>query len=96
MNTKKREPIKPAPPDISDRQHDERGRFVQKGKEPLAKKAKSVRLPESIDQLLNQLPSVERSEWLRRVIGEAAAAELSEKKTRQGNTPIGLGSRKNQ
>lgn len=67
-----------APTDASEREHNELGFFVQKGPEPLAKKAKSVRLPKSIDELVNRLPSVQRSDWLRRVIGEAAMRELSD------------------
>jgi hypothetical protein len=42
--------------------------------EPLSKKTVFVRLPESIDTVVQTLPN--RSAWLRRVITEAAQREL--------------------
>jgi hypothetical protein len=52
--------------------------FAVKGDEPLAK-TRGVRLPQSIDALIEQMPSDERSQWLRRVIVEAAKRELMNK-----------------
>lgn len=50
------------------------GTFTQIGEEPLSKQVIGIRLPESIHALVATLP--ERSEWLRRVIVEAAQREL--------------------
>jgi hypothetical protein len=58
------------------RPKDEQGRFVSQNPEPLAEKAISVRLPVSIDAVIRALPSDERSQWLRRVLCEAAEQEL--------------------
>ncbi|NCJ05340.1 hypothetical protein GS597_02185 [Synechococcales cyanobacterium C] len=45
--------------------------------EPMAKRNIQLRLTESIDTLVRALPN--RSAWLRRVITEAALAELMDK-----------------
>lgn len=50
------------------------GTFTQVGDEPLSKQVVGVRLPESIHALVQTLP--DRTEWLRRVITEAAQREL--------------------
>ncbi|NJO40378.1 MAG: hypothetical protein HC769_02120 [Cyanobacteria bacterium CRU_2_1] len=50
------------------------GTFTQIGEEPLSKHVVGVRLPESVYELIYHLP--DRSEWLRRVIVEAAKREL--------------------
>jgi hypothetical protein len=42
--------------------------------EPLAKKAVFVRLPESVDAIVQRLPN--KAAWLRRVITEAAKKEV--------------------
>ena len=59
-----------------DRPKDDLGRFMSPNPEPLADKALSVRLPVSIDALIRSLPSDQRADWLRRVLGEAAKQEL--------------------
>ena len=59
-----------------DRPKDDLGRFMSPNPEPLADKALSVRLPVSIDAVIRALPSDQRSDWLRRVLGEAAKREL--------------------
>jgi hypothetical protein len=64
---------------MSQRPKDEQGRFVSQNPEPLAEKAISVRLPVSIDAVIRALPSAERSQWLRRVLREAAERELAPK-----------------
>jgi hypothetical protein len=56
------------------RQRSEGGTFTQIGDEPLSKKVIGVRLPESIYAIVHNLP--DRTEWLRRVITEAAQREL--------------------
>ncbi|MGB8698504.1 MAG: hypothetical protein WCD18_03730 [Thermosynechococcaceae cyanobacterium] len=48
--------------------------FQRAGDEPLAKMPVQVRLPESLNSIVTTLPN--RSEWLRRVIAEAAQREL--------------------
>lgn len=45
----------------------------------LAKQATGVKLPKEIDTLIRSLPVAERSAWLRKVICEAALAELTQK-----------------
>jgi hypothetical protein len=50
------------------------GTFTLVGDEPLAKQVVGIRLPQSVHQLVYPLPN--RSEWLRRVITEAAQREL--------------------
>lgn len=53
------------------------GRFAQTGSEPLSKRVRGVRLPQSIDAVIeHRLAQSEQSEWLRRVITEAAEREL--------------------
>lgn len=44
--------------------------------EKLARQPLAVKVPESVDTLVRQLPQKTRIEWLRRVICEAAQAEL--------------------
>ena len=61
---------------VIDRPKDEQGRFISPNPEPLANKALSVRLPVSIDAVIRALPSDQRADWLRRVLGEAAKREL--------------------
>jgi hypothetical protein len=46
------------------------------GNQPLSKKVTSVKLPVDIDDAIRSLPDEERVPWLRRVICEAARAEL--------------------
>jgi hypothetical protein len=61
-------------PLLNPRQRSEGGTFTQVGDEPLSKKVIGVRLPESIYAIVHNLP--DRTEWLRRVITEAAQREL--------------------
>ncbi len=61
---------------VIDRPKDDLGRFMSPNPEPLADKALSVRLPVSIDALIRALPSDQRADWLRRILGEAAKREL--------------------
>lgn len=56
------------------KQKSQGGTFTQVGEEPLSKQVVGVRLPESIHALIQTLPN--RTEWLRRVITEAAQREL--------------------
>lgn len=58
-------------------QRSEGGIFTQVGDEPLSKQVIGIRLPESIHARVYQLPN--RTEWLRRVIIEAAQRELMDK-----------------
>jgi hypothetical protein len=58
------------------RQRSEGGTFTQVGEEPLSKQVIGIRLPESIHAIVHNLPN--RTEWLRRVITEAAMQELME------------------
>ncbi|PSB06193.1 hypothetical protein C7B61_04995 [filamentous cyanobacterium CCP1] len=58
------------------RQRSEGGTFTQVGEEPLSKQVIGIRLPESIHTIVHNLPN--RTEWLRRVITEAAMQELME------------------
>ena len=44
--------------------------------EKLASKPVAVKLPTSIDEKIRKLPQKQRIEWLRRVLTEAAQAEL--------------------
>ncbi len=48
------------------------------GNQPLAKKATGVKLPVDVDAAIRALPMKERVMWLRRVICNAAQAELLE------------------
>lgn len=48
------------------------------GDQPLAKKATGVKLPVDVDAAIRALPEKERVSWLRRVICDAARAELLE------------------
>jgi hypothetical protein len=50
------------------------GKYAPIGDEPLAGKALSVKVAPDVDALVRSLPN--RSEWLRRVITEAAEKEL--------------------
>jgi len=50
--------------------------FKPEGKEPLSKRQLQVKVPESIIQALEVLPSSDRGKWLRRVITEAVEREL--------------------
>lgn len=53
------------------------GRFALAGSEPLSKRVRGVRLPQSIDAVIeDRLAQSEQSEWLRRVITEAAKREF--------------------
>jgi len=61
-------------PLLNSRQKSQGGTFTQVGDEPLSKQVVGVRLPESIHALVQALPN--RTEWLRRVITEAAQREL--------------------
>jgi hypothetical protein len=61
-------------PLLNPRQRSEGGTFTQVGDEPLSKQVIGVRLPESIYAIVHRLPN--RTEWLRRVIIEAAQREL--------------------
>lgn len=51
-------------------------RFQPGGGEGLVQRPICVRLPAEIDAAIRQLPGLERSRWLRRVIVEAATREL--------------------
>ncbi len=55
-------------------------RFKQVAEQPLDKKITGVRLPADIGEIVRSLPNSQRSEWLRRVISEAAKRELVENK----------------
>jgi hypothetical protein len=50
--------------------------FKPEGKEPLSRRQLQVKVPEAIADALNQLPSGDRSKWLRKVITEAVEREL--------------------
>lgn len=63
-------------PLLNSQQKSQGGTFTQVGDEPLSKQVVGVRLPESIHALVQTLPN--RTEWLRRVITEAAQRELME------------------
>lgn len=55
------------------------GKFAQLGPEPLSKRVRTVRLHESVDELIEaHLPQSERAAWFRRVIAEAAEREFIE------------------
>ena len=47
-----------------------KGYFTVRGKEPLAKRAIAVRLPESLDNEVRELAGNELSNWLRKAIIE--------------------------
>lgn len=51
-------------------------RFKNQDHVELADKVTAVRLQRDIDAAVRSLPSIKRSEWLRRVISEAATREL--------------------
>lgn len=55
-----------------------KGYFSVKGSEPLAKRAISVRLPESLDAELRQTVGGDLSDWLRRVIAEKLEEEKAQ------------------
>ena len=55
-----------------------KGYFRVKGSEPLAKRAISVRLPESLDAELRQTVGGDLSDWLRRVIAEKLEEEKAQ------------------
>jgi hypothetical protein len=61
-------------PLLNPKQKSQGGTFTHVGDEPLSKQVVGVRLPESIHALIQTLPN--RTEWLRRVIIEAAQREL--------------------
>jgi len=61
-------------PLLNPRQKSQGGTFTQVGDEPLSKQVIGVRLPESVYEAVHNLPN--RTEWLRRVISEAAQREL--------------------
>ncbi|WAL60950.1 hypothetical protein [Thermocoleostomius sinensis] len=61
-------------PLLNPKQKSQGGTFTQVGDEPLSKQVVGVRLPASIHALIQTLPN--RTEWLRRVIVEAAQREL--------------------
>lgn len=61
-------------PLLNPRQKSQGGTFTQVGDEPLSKRVIGVRLPESVYEVVHRLP--DRTEWLRRVISEAAQREL--------------------
>lgn len=61
-------------PLLNPRQKSQGGTFTQVGDEPLSKQVLGVRLPESVYDAVRNLPN--RTEWLRRVISEAAQREL--------------------
>jgi hypothetical protein len=61
-------------PLLNPKQKSQGGTFTQVGDEPLSKQVVGIRLPESIHALVQALPN--RTEWLRRVIVEAAQREL--------------------
>lgn len=62
---------------LLERQPRDEGRFSQTGSEPLSKRVRGVRLPQSIDDAIeNHLAQSDQSEWLRKVITEAAEREL--------------------
>ena len=65
-------------PLLNPKQKSQGGTFTQVGDEPLSKQVVGVRLPESIHALVQNLPN--RTEWLRRVIIEAAQRELIDQK----------------
>lgn len=52
------------------------GTFTQIGDQPLSRKVRGVRLPIDIDAAIEAMPSEQRSEWLRRIICEAAKRDL--------------------
>lgn len=64
-------------PLLNPNQRSEGGTFTQVGDEPLSKQVIGIRLPESIHAVVYNLPN--RTEWLRRVIVEAAKQELIDK-----------------
>ena len=53
-------------------------RFKQANDAPLDKAVTGVRLPMEVGELVRSLPPSKRSEWLRRVISEAAKRELAQ------------------
>lgn len=59
------------------------GTFSTVGTEKLSKKVFGVRLPESVAAVIEGLDSTKRVEWLRRVITDAARAELMGEGDRQ-------------
>ncbi len=50
--------------------------FKPEGSEPLSRKVTGVKLSVEVENAIKQLPVTERGKWLRRVITEAARAEL--------------------
>jgi hypothetical protein len=61
-------------PLLNPKQKSQGGTFTQVDSEPLSKQVIGVRLPESVYEVVCQLPN--RAEWLRRVIIAAAQQEL--------------------
>lgn len=60
--------------EFKERQYKARGDIP--GNQPLSKKPTSIKLPVDIDDAIRSLPEEERVPWLRRVICDAARAEL--------------------
>ena len=56
-------------------------RFKQVSDAPLDKVVTGVRLSMEVGELVRSLPPSKRSEWLRRVISEAAKRELVQERT---------------
>lgn len=50
--------------------------FKPDGEQPLSRKVTGVKLTTEVERAIQQLPTPERGKWLRRVITEAAKAEL--------------------
>lgn len=65
-------------PLLNPNQRSQGGTFTQVGDEPLSKQVIGIRLPESVHAVIYNLP--DRTEWLRRVIVEAAERELMHEK----------------
>ncbi len=63
---------------LLDTQPRQEGKFAPLGPEPLAKKVRGIRLPQSVDEVIEaHLPESERAAWFRRVITEAVQRELT-------------------
>lgn len=54
-------------------------RFKSTSDKPLSRRTTGVRLPVDVEEVLQTLPSAERTAWLRKVIAEAADRELLNK-----------------
>jgi hypothetical protein len=71
-----RKPSGRIPPDWENQERNELGQFGLKGDEPMSKKVTGVRLPVRVTDAINTLGKAEKSEWLRRILTEAAEKEL--------------------